>query len=233
MHPQIPLDLGPQQLTFNNFWRGENSTLFEVVARIARGQGNDAQLFINGIASSGKTHLMIAACQHATENGYRVAYLSGHMIDNEAALQGYDRFDLVCVDDLQLMPNLRGGELALFGLINGLRQNGGRLLMCADAPLTELGIELGDLHTRVSWGANYTLKPVLEEQFVDALLMRAEYLGLKLKQEVVNYLSLRCTREFSTLVELLTLLNAAAMQTQRKITVPFVREVLASEHQLL
>jgi len=232
MHPQIPLDLGPkQELTFNNFWQGNNATLLCVTKQIAHGLGNDTQIFINGSTRSGKTHLLIATCQAATESGYRIAYLSGKMIDSDHALQGYDQYDLVCIDDLHFLPQQRGSELALFGLINGLRHSGGRLLLSANGAIADLDIRLGDLLTRLNWGASYTLNPVAEEDFNEALLMRAQYLGLNIPTEVFDYLRLRCTREFATLVELLALLNNAAMQQRRKITIPFVRSVLISELQ--
>ncbi len=142
------------------------------------------------------------------------------------ALDGYSQFDLVCLDDLQRLPQDHESELALFSLINTLRQHHGRLVISADRAVSELTIRLPDLKTRLSWGAVYRLDSVADEQLSQALAMRAQIVGLSLSDEVLNYLANRQSRDLSSLVNMLQKLSDASMREQRKITIPFVRSVL-------
>ena len=187
MHPQLPLALDPQRMhSFASFWRGENTLLVDVLREFASGTTSDLQVFINGADGSGKTHLLSATCQAASDNGYRIAYLEAELISGADALDGYSQFDLVCLDDLQRLPQDHESELALFSLINTLRQHHGRLVISADRAVSELTIRLPDLKTRLSWGAVYRLLAVADEQLSQALAMRAQIVGLSLSDEVLN-----------------------------------------------
>lgn len=228
MHPQLTLNLDPgQSLDFAAFWGGENALLVDVLIRFASTQSQDTQVYIHGNTGLGKTHLLTATCQRATEQGYRIAYLPAQLIDQPAELDGYDRYDLVCIDDLQQLGRNSASELALFGLINGLRQHGGRLLLSANCNVMNLKVSLPDLATRLGWGATYKLTGIPDDQIADALAMRAENLGVNLPREVIDFLLARHSRDFASLIELLGELKQASMRAKRKITIPFVREVLA------
>jgi len=59
------------------------------------------------------------------------------------------------------------------------------------------------------------------------LKLRARHRGLELPEETAQYLLRRLPRDMATLYDWLDLLDVAALAAKRRLTVPFVREVLA------
>ena len=66
-----------------------------------------------------------------------------------------------------------------------------------------------------------------ESEQRQALRLRARARGLELPEEGAVYLQRRFRRDLPTLYELLDAIDEAALQAQRRLTVPFIRQVLA------
>lgn len=227
MHPQLPFSFSTEAVqTFDTFWVGENVLLLDVLRRLAVRPGDDRQVFLAGMEGSGKTHLLTAACHSATQVGERIAYLSAGSIIDGQAVSGLDEFDLVCIDDMEQLPATQDSELALFGFINRLRENAGRLLLAANCVSTELTITLPDLATRLRWGASYNVVPVPADELIAVLSLRAKQSGMEISSDVLEYLLKRYPRHLDSLIACLRFLDQASMQAKRRITVPFAREVL-------
>jgi DnaA family protein len=60
------------------------------------------------------------------------------------------------------------------------------------------------------------------------LRLRAQRRGLELPEETARYLLRRVPRDLRSLCALLETLDVASLASQRRLTVPFIREVLAS-----
>jgi DnaA family protein len=71
--------------------------------------------------------------------------------------------------------------------------------------------------------------PLTEDAQGAALVARAAAQGLDLPQDVLQYLLRRAPRNFAALCRLLDAMDAASLATQRRITVPLVRDVLAQQ----
>lgn len=227
MHPQLPFNFSTDATqTFETFWAGQNVLLLDVLRRLAAKPGEDRQVFLAGVAGAGKTHLLTAACESATKLGGRIAYMTAASIADGQALAGLDNFDLVCIDDLHELPSSRDCELALFSLINSLRENEGRLLLAANCVSAELAITLPDLSTRLSWGAAYNVVPVPADELIAVLSLRAEQSGMEISSDVLGYLLRHYPRQLDSLIARLHFLNQASMQAKRRVTVPFAREAL-------
>ena len=65
-----------------------------------------------------------------------------------------------------------------------------------------------------------------EAQRVSALQLRAGHRGLELPDETAAYLLRRTARDMGSLYDLLDRLDLAALRAQRRLTIPFVRDVL-------
>jgi DnaA family protein len=72
-----------------------------------------------------------------------------------------------------------------------------------------------------------TLRPLDEAAQREALRVRALARGLDMPDETALYLQRRFPRDLRTLYELLDQIDDAAFREQRRLTVPFIREVLA------
>jgi DnaA family protein len=71
-----------------------------------------------------------------------------------------------------------------------------------------------------------TVQPLSDPEKSLALQLRAKQRGLSLSQDVANYLLTHAPRDMGQLFMLLERLDLASLQRQRKITIPFVKEVL-------
>jgi DnaA family protein len=89
-----------------------------------------------------------------------------------------------------------------------------------------VGISLPDLESRLTWGLTEQLTPLDDTQKLIALQYRASQGGLVLTNEVVNFLLTRLSRDMTTLIDSLDALDKASILQQRKITIPFIKEVL-------
>ena len=90
----------------------------------------------------------------------------------------------------------------------------------------ECGFDLPDLASRMSQLPTYGLKPLAEDDRVAALRLRAEHRGLNLPEDTARFLLKRSRRDMTTLYTLLDRLDREALKAKRRLTIPFVREVL-------
>jgi len=95
----------------------------------------------------------------------------------------------------------------------------------AKQPPSLVGLDLADLATRLAAGGVYSLKSLAEPDLPQAMRFRASMRGLDLPDSVIQYLIRRLPRNSSVLFSLLDRIDKAAFSHQRRITVPFVKEL--------
>jgi len=230
MHPQLPLSFDNiDARTFESFHAGDNALLVDRLKQFSSAANNDQQILIWGGASVGKSHLLNAACHEAAARGFRIAYLPARLIQSPAVFDGLEHCNLVCVDDVHLMPRSRELEVGLFSLINAVRQNDQRLLFSSAHAPANLSILLPDLQTRLEWGASYSVHALSPAYVREALQEQAQQAGLTIENNVLDYLLNNFPRDIGTQTAQLQQLDKASMQTRRRITIPLVRDVLLSD----
>ena len=220
---QLPLGVGlPDSAVFATYHAGPNGGAVAAVA------GPEPVLFLAGGIGVGKTHLLQAACAATTGAGLRAALLPlterGSLVP--AVVEGWEEFDLVCIDDVGAVAGDEAWERTLFGLFNALRARGGRWLAAgADVPAA-LGFGLADLTSRLAAGPVFVLQPLDDDGRVAALSLRAHQRGFELPEEVARYLLKRAPRDMNTLYRVLDELDRASLSQQRKITIPLLKTIL-------
>jgi len=228
---QLPLgiSLNPA-ISFDSFVPGSNSQALASIQSSIQGHENPF-IFLWGSKGTGKSHLLQAACHQADALNLQVAYiplLQAHSF-SAAIFEGLEQFDLVCLDDVEQIAGQSDWELALFNLFNCLRDRGARLLVTADRSPTALELALPDLISRLSWGLNYRLSSLSEDETTEAMQKSAADRGLKLPLETAHYLLKHCPRDMGSLLDILDQLDRASLAAQRKLTIPFVRSQLEPE----
>ncbi|SPX16697.1 DnaA-like protein hda [Escherichia coli] len=88
----------------------------------------------------------------------------------------------------------------------------------------ESGITGSRVATRL--GQIYKLQPLSDEDKLQALQLRARLRGFELPEDVGRFLLKRLDREMRTLFMTLDQLDRASITAQRKLTIPFVKEIL-------
>nr|UXE44563.1 DnaA regulatory inactivator Hda [uncultured bacterium] len=226
---QLPLGVRlPDRALFESFLPGPNGEALACARAIARGEVRGAA-WLGGPGGTGKTHLLQAICAAASERrraGYvplrEVAHLGVGVLDGLAQLE------CLCLDDLDRVTGEAAWERRLFGLLRETEEAGGALVLAAQAPPALLPWVLPDLKSRCAAGAVFALRPLDETEQHAALELRARLRGLELPEETWQWLRRRYPRDMRRLYELLDTLDAAALAAQRRLTVPFIREVLRS-----
>lgn len=221
----LPVQL-PAAADFDTFVAGRNAEAVAAVRTLAVGEETGV-VCLHGVAGSGRTHLLQAAVRCAHQAGRSAMYLDLASPLESSLLEGLEALQLLALDRADRRAGDSGWERALFDLFNRLREQGHGLLVALDRPPAEAGFGLPDLATRLGWGPVYALQPPGGETLVEALRRHARVRGLGLPQEVIEYLLRRERRDLASLLALLDRLDRAALAAQRRLTIPFVREVLA------
>jgi DnaA family protein len=167
-------------------------------------------------------------CAQTGAVGGRTAYfpLRDAALVTPAALAGCEQLDVVCIDDVDLAAGNAEWERALFNLYLGLAEQQRHLVLAAGSPPAAIAWELPDLRSRLSAALILQLKPLNEDEHVSALRLRAALRGLEVPDETAGYLLRRCARDLRTLCALLDTLDTAALAAQRRLTVPFIKQVI-------
>jgi DnaA family protein len=242
MSGQLPLALRwPAQQRFESFLAGANGVAVSLL-RDAAASAQAPWVFLAGPPGSGRTHLLIAACAQADADGRNAQYVAlGNRRDESAGpsrsaanglagtLRALGGSDLLALDDIDAIGGDRDAEVALFDLYNRCKVDKSTLLFGALAAPAQIGIVLPDLVSRLSACAQATLKPLPDADRREALRQRALARGLVLDDAVLDWLFARTQRDLGSLTALLDRLDRESLAAQRRITVPFLRELLQSE----
>lgn len=227
---QLPLALRyPPDQRFDGFVGAPAGALAQIEA-LAAGRDGD-WLYLSGMPGSGKTHLALSACAAAEAAGRRSAYLplqaaAGRMREALDALQDND---LIALDGLDAIAGRREDEVALFGFHNRASDAGTAVLYTARVAPDLLPLVLPDLRSRLSQCARIALAPLDDAGRREVLHLRARRRGLSIDEAAIDWLLRRVDRDLSSLATLLDRLDRASLAEQRRITVPFLRQVLGGE----
>lgn len=228
MSPQLPLALRwPVRQHFDNFVVGANRVALEL-ARTAAGVPGADWVYIAGAPGSGRTHLLVAACSGAMAADRSAQYLSLATLPapRAAAIRAFGGSDLLAIDDVDAIAGDAAAEHALFDLYNRCRAEQATLLFAARATPAQLGLTLPDLVSRLATLTRATLRPLTEAQTREALRVRALARGIVLDDAVLDWLFTRHARDLGALTALLERIDHAALAAQRRVTVPFLRDLL-------
>ena len=228
---QLPLAMRlRERAVFDSFVAGANLQAVEQLRALARG-ASAGVYWLSGAQGVGKTHLLQATCAMARSAGADTAYLplSQLVALGPETLEGWRSSRVVALDDLAAIAGRRDWEQGLFRLYREAEERGAALLASAAAPPLLLNFSLPDLASRFAAATLLPLRPLDESEQRQALRLRARARGLELPEETALYLQRRFRRDLATLYELLDAIDEAALQAQRRLTVPFIRQVLAQD----
>jgi len=221
----LPLALAlADYASFDTFVGGANATAVEHVRSLAQGGGDTVWLF--GGEGVGKSHLLQAACRAATAAGRRAMYVALPAA-SPAILADLERVDLLAVDDVHAVAGALEWERALFVVLNAYSSRNGALLLAATAPAAQCAFQLPDLQSRGAGAVTYRLAPLDDAERASALRLHAAARGLTLDAAAADCLLKRVARDMTALTSWLTRLDRASLTAQRRLTIPFIRELVS------
>ena len=225
---QIPLDIGYKEKPgFEQFNPGKNEQAFASLKKIATGE-DTGRIYLWGQMGMGKTHLLHAACMTAGENRHSAIYipLTNYKNLQPLMLEGIDKMDLVCIDDIDYIAGDPDWEQELLHLYNRLRDANSSMLITGAVSPQALKLTLEDLRSRMGWDLIFHLEPLTDPEKIKVIQQRAHLRGFEVSDEVAEYLAKRVKRDLPSLIQLLNEFDKATLAAQKKLTIPFVKSLL-------
>lgn len=244
---QLPLRVHLQDyMDFEAYVAGPNDELIQVLKSLAdigeqtaaTGTGENSNpadmqprmCYLHARPGSGRTHLLQAICRASPK---RTLYfpLQDFLQESPDLTGGIAAHQLLCLDDIDCVAGDEGWQRRLVAVYDDVRRAGGCLIASGRLIPQQLDELIPDLRSRLSWGAVYGLKPLDDDSKLELLQTRARLRGLAIGDDAARYLLSRTDRDVSALMLLINRLDQASMASKRKLTLPFVREVLHNQHQ--
>ena len=225
---QLALSVGLRDdATLENFFSHHNDLAVQAIEGIAEGVG-ESFVYLWGESGAGCSHLLQAGCHQAGRYQRSAFYLplGQFKAQGPEILDGLESLDLVCIDQLEQIVGMPEWEEALFHLFNRIRDAGHYLLIAADAAPRQLEIALPDLDSRLRWGVVLRIQALDDDGKLAALRARAYDRGIDLSEEVAQFILNRSPRQTGELFLLLDHLDQASLSAKRKVTIPFVKQLL-------
>jgi len=203
--------------SFESFHAGPNAEAVNALRLMA------TPVLLYGPPGSGRTHLLQACARQ-----HHAAYLplAEFAAQGPEVLQGFEEASALCLDDADAVLAQRDWCLVLLRLIDRLRTRGAPYALAAAAPPERLDTALPDLRTRLAACSVFGLRALSDEDRRQLLRDRARARGLDLPDEVSRWLLQTHARDTASLLAALERLDRAALSAKRRLTLPFVQDVL-------
>jgi DnaA family protein len=215
-----------ERATFESFLTGRNQELLAHLRHTAASVPGGAT-WLAGPHAAGKSHLLQAVCADLAP-GRRAAYLPLEALlpFGPETLDGAESLDVCCYDDVQVIAGLEAWEQRLFSLWQRASERNATLLFAARENPAHVEFGLKDLKSRLASSAVFVVRELNDAEQIEALTLRARLRGLEMPLETARYLQRRFPRDMRTLCDILDTLDDAAFVAQRRLTVPFIRDVI-------
>lgn len=226
MSEQLPLALRwPAHQRLDSFVLGDNAAGLDILRRAAA--DDIERVFLAGSAGSGKTHLLIGVCAEAVANQRTAQYLDLSRVAKDLGhtIRRLGGSNVLAIDNIDAIVGIDDAEHALFDLYNRCRAEGSTLLFAASEPPGALDLALPDLVSRLSSCTQWQLRPLDESARRRIIRELGAGRGLEMDDLVLDWLFTRKARDLGSLVALLDRIDQAALAAQRRVTVPFLRQL--------
>ena len=214
---------GSAIFTFETYVVGPQNKMAYAAARsVAETPGkNYNPLFIYGDSGLGKTHLLYAIQQQTKKlhPGSKIVYLKGDQFINDfielvRAGRGdefrakYRDADMLLVDDIQFVAGKEQVQNEFFHTFNTLYEEGKQIVLTSDRPPREMTLLDDRLRTRFEWGLMADVQPPDYETRLAIIRNKASFLGIKLTENVMDYIAENVTANVRQLEGILNKLLA-------------------------
>lgn len=209
-----------------NYVSGANVDAVHALKAAVSGQWHGC-FYLWGSAGSGKSHLLEAACLLMGQRGIKTAW---HQLTTGQGGIGLTEtavaHDVVCIDDLQRLPQQIECELELLACYEQLHARGGVLFLAADAPPSELRLQLEDVRSRLASGLVFQLRPLDDQGRLEAMRRRLQAKSMDIADDILQILLQQLPRDMHTLFRALDGMVEIASAKHQRLTAQFVHRHL-------
>jgi DnaA family protein len=218
---QLPLAIGLEaEPDFDTFVPGGNAEALHALRTLAM---PGAPVYLHGPEGTGKTHLLTALAHDLQQRGGRCGFFQADLPLPWVFDEGWS---LILIDDADRLDAMH--QHAAFTLFVEAATHGVQMVSAGRVPPVDLAVR-EDLRTRFGWGPVFALQPLAEAELRQALLEEARRRGLRLADDVLDYLLTRFARDLGSLMALLRRLDQFSLAQGRAITVPLLKKMLTEE----
>jgi len=203
-------------------------------------------LFVHGGVGMGKTHLLHAISQYvwAYRKSARVCCLSAEEFGNEykdsvqknelaAFRKKHRQAEFLLMDDVQFLAGGDGVQEEFFHTFNALHKNQRQIVLTCDRPAGEIPHLDPRLLSRFEWGLVAELEAPDFDLRRAVLRKKAQALGIKLSDEIIDFLANRIRANMRKLEGAVVRVATYAALTKHELSVDVVdhllREILLEE----
>lgn len=164
------------------------------------------QLYLFGDPATGKSHLLSAICESFIEMNKSAICLSlNELVHTDVdVLSSLENFDVIAIDDLDVLERSHEWQEALFHLINRSREGQRQLLFAANKPVSELPFALTDLLTRLALAPAFKVPNGHEladrQALLESILRRR---GWQFDERILSYLLTEGPHRIGAMMEVL------------------------------
>lgn len=204
---------------FNKFLGTENAELVYVLQH-----KHDPFIYVWGEEGAGKSHLLRAWVAQALDAGKKAVYIDAAATPlTEAAFEA----EYLAIDQIEKLGNEE--QALLFAVFNRFRNSGkGFLLLSSEHTPQQLVIR-EDLRTRMAYCLVYEVKPLTDQEKIDALVSMAAARQVTIDPEIFEYLLNHWRRDMDSLMQMLDTLDNYAVTMGKRITLPLLRQLLKQQ----
>jgi chromosomal replication initiator protein len=236
-----PRPLLNDRYTFDRFVVGANNQLAVAASRAVADKPARMYnpLFLYGGVGLGKTHLMHAIAHQllASDPQRRISYISSEQFMNElvtsirqgstAAFRSrYREMDLLLVDDTHFLEGKESTQEEFFHTFNALYDAQRQIVLTSDRPPKEMARLEERLVSRFEWGLVVDIRPPDFETRMAILRKKADDDGLRIDDEVIDFIAHSCTASVRELEGAVIKLLAYSSLTNQDITLGLAHTAL-------
>lgn len=214
---------------FDSFYAPASMRLIKATLRRAVDELSPDCIYISGSDGCGKSHLLQAVCNAATEQGKTALYLplaELHDYKPQDVLENMASLDMLCLDDVDAIAGSPDWQEAVFHLYNQRFSAQKPLFFAARQPARSLALTLPDLQSRLASCLAFQIPELNDEEKTGLLVHLAALRGMAMNDACARYIIQRLDRSIPELMQMLEKLDQASLVAGRRITVPFIRETL-------
>ena len=185
-------------------------------------------LFLYGIAGTGKTFLLQSLCNHYTDCEKTSLYIPLNEVKEYGSsfLDSFEELDLICIDQIDSIAGDDVWEVAIFNLINNCLTSKCRLIFCSRLNPSSINFNLKDLFSRIKRIDHIELLPVSENNLRDAIRFITDLRSLEIGDTEIDYLMTHSTRSITNIIEIIDELDLLSLKLKRRITIPLIKEFI-------
>ena len=198
-------------------------------------------LFVFGTTGVGKTHLLQAIGIKLKEQypRMRVLYVSSRVFESQYTdavikkkvndfINFYQSIEVLLLDDIQFLKGKPATQNTFFHIFNHLHQHQCQLVMSSDCRPSDLDGMEPRLISRFKWGMTVELEKPDYELRRNFLVMKAAQDGLKITDDVLDFIASHVTESVRELEGVMVALLAHATMLGQDITIDLARSVIGN-----